>query len=294
MESSLPTLNDLIDPDNEENKFYEDKKEIINNNKSEKIEDLKNNKINNIQENMNVQKNEDNSEKERKKTEIKNTKNNIKENNIKENNIFFEDNKIKENSNDNHLKELIKQLKEIELAGNEFYKKKLYDNAINKYKEGYEIINKELLEVNRNRMLAYHPEIQEFISLSKHIMSNLSLSYLKKEKYEESIQIDKKIFSLDPKYDKSYARLFNSYLKLNKKAEAVFFGDILIKNFNNEVKEKYKDLIPIIEKEKKNMEIEYEIEKENKKKEARKNFLKFFIPFIILIISYVYFRFFKK
>ena len=294
MESSLPTLNDLIDPDNEENKFYEDKKEIINNNKSEKIEDLKNNKINNIQENMNVQKNEDNLEKERKKTEIKNTKNNIKENNIKENNIFFEDNKIKENSNDNHLKELIKQLKEIELAGNEFYKKKLYDNAINKYKEGYEIINKELLEVNRNRMLAYHPEIQEFISLSKHIMSNLSLSYLKKEKYEESIQIDKKIFSLDPKYDKSYARLFNSYLKLNKKAEAVFFGDILIKNFNNEVKEKYKDLIPIIEKEKKNMEIEYEIEKENKKKEARKNFLKFFIPFIILIISYVYFRFFKK
>lgn len=294
MESSLPTLNDLIDPDNEENKFYEDKKEIINNNKSEKIEDLKNNKINNIQENMNVQKNEDNSEKERKKTEIKNTKNNIKENNIKENNIFFEDNKIKENSNDNHLKELIKQLKEIELAGNEFYKKKLYDNAINKYKEGYEIINKELLEVNRNRMLAYHPEIQEFISLSKHIMSNLSISYLKKEKYEESIQIDKKIFSLDPKYDKSYARLFNSYLKLNKKAEAVFFGDILIKNFNNEVKEKYKDLIPIIEKEKKNMEIEYEIEKENKKKEARKNFLKFFIPFIIFIISYVYFRFLKK
>ena len=294
MESSLPTLNDLIDPDNEENKFYEDKKEIINNNKSEKIEDLKINKIDNIQENKNVQKNEDNSKKERIKTEIKNTKNNIKENNIKENNIFFEDNKIKENSNDNHLKELIKQLKEIELAGNEFYKKKLYDNAINKYKEGYEIINKELLEVNRNRMLAYHPEIQEFISLSKHIMSNLSISYLKKEKYEESIQIDKKIFSLDPKYDKSYARLFNSYLKLNKKAEAVFFGDILIKNFNNEVKEKYKDLIPIIEKEKKNLEIEYEIEKENKKKEARKNFLKFFIPFIILIISYVYFRFFKK
>ena len=294
MESSLPTLNELIDPDNEENKFYEDKKEIINNNNSEKIEDLKINKIDNIQENKNVQKNEDNSKKERIKTEIKNIKNNIKENNIKENNIFFEDNKIKENSNDNHLKELIKQLKEIELAGNEFYKKKLYDDAINKYKEGYEIINKELLEVNRNRMLAYHPEIQEFISLSKHIMSNLSLSYLKKEKYEESIQIDKKIFSLDPKYDKSYARLFNSYLKLNKKAEAVFFGDILIKNFNNEVKEKYKDLIPIIEKEKKNLEIEYEIEKENKKKEARKNFLKFFIPFIIFIISYVYFRFLKK
>ena len=294
MESSLPTLNDLIDPDNEENKFYEDKKEIINNNKSEKIEDLKINKIDNIQENKNVQKNEYNSKKERIKTEIKNIKNNIKENNIKENKIFFEDNKINENSNDNNLKELIKQLKEIELAGNEFYKKKLYDDAINKYKEGYEIINKELLEVNRNRMLAYHPEIQEFISLSKHIMSNLSLSYLKKEKYEESIQIDKKIFSLDPKYDKSYARLFNSYLKLNKKAEAVFFGDILIKNFNNEVKEKYKDLIPIIEKEKKNLEIEYEIEKENKKKEARKNFLKFFIPFIILIISSVYFRFFKK
>ena len=143
-------------------------------------------------------------------------------------------------------------------------------------------------------MLAYHLEIKEFISLSKQIMSNLSLAYIKKNKYKESIELDKKIISLDPKNDKSYARLFRSFLKLNQKAEAVFFGDILIKNFGNEIREKYKDLIPDIEKEKKNLEIEYENEKETISKESRKNFMKFAIPIILLIISYFYFHFFKK
>lgn len=100
-------------------------------------------------------------------------------------------------------------------------------------------------------MLAYDPEIQEFISISKNLMSNLSLAYIKQKKYIESIEVDKNIFSLDPKYDKSYARLFESYLKLGQKAEAIFLGDILIQNFNDEIKVKYKNLIPIIEKEKK-------------------------------------------
>ena len=310
MESSLPTLSNMLDPDNEEKTFLNEKKEVINSNKKEeKHLDSKEVKSENIQENKNMDKKEkipDNKkektkqkliekeeEKEIKEMECKKSNDNIKENNKKQKNFIFEENKNEDNSN-NNLKKLIKDLKEIELSGNQFYKKKSLDEAINKYKEGYDIINKELYEVNRNRMYAYHPEIKEFISLSKIIMSNLSLSYINKGKYEESIEVDKKIFSLDPKYDKSYARLFKSYLKLNKKAEAVFFGDILINNFNDEVKANYKDLIPIIEKEKKNLKIEYEIELENKKKEARKYFLKFAIPFVIFIISFVYFRFFKK
>lgn len=289
MEPSLQILNNMKSPDNKKNQDFEEK-DIKNENipKKEKTEKMN--------EKINIKEKEKILENIKEKEKINNLKDIPKENNKKGKNIILEENKIKDNqNNNNNFQNLIKKLKEIELSGNGFYKKGLFDEAIDKYKLGYNIIQKELLEVNRNRISGYHhPDIQEFLSLSKHIMSNLSLSYLNKNKYEESIEMDKKIFSLDAKYDKSYARLFKSYLKLNKKAEAVFFGDILIHNFNDEVKAKYKDLIPLIEKEKKNLEIEYEIEKEKKRKEARKNCLKLLIPFISLIISYVYLRYFKK
>jgi len=264
MQSSLQNLSSIIEPDNE-----------INSNLKNKTENTNNTTNNNTPNDTKIQ--------DEKKDSIKNENENISN---------LEQNKNKEelNDNNNKLKNIIKKLNDIKILGNEFYIKKLYDEAINKYIEGYTIINEELLEVNRNRMLAYNPDIQEFISLSKHIMSNLSSLYIKEEKYKESIEIDRKIISLDPKYDKSYARLFKSYQKLNKRAEAVFFGDILIKNFGNEVREKYKDLIPIIINEKNELE---KIEKEMKDKEARKKLLRF-IPIIIIVISFVYSRFFKK
>ena len=292
MNSNLPTLDSIIDPDNYENSYFQNNNNHKQNNvkidKEEKRDIKKKKKKNkdlNIKGNNNIGQINERSQKEEIKEKdliiIEENKNDIKNDNIG-------------NSGDNSLKKIIKELNGIKTIGNDLYKRKLYDEAIIKYKEGYEKINEELLEVNRNRMAAYHPEIQYFISLAIHIMSNLSFLYLKKEQYKESIELDKKIISLDPKYDKSYERLFKCYLKLNQRAEAVFFGDILIKNFSNDIREKYKDLIPKIENEKKNMEVEYEIEKENKKVEARKNFFKFSIPFLIILISVIYIRFFKK
>ena len=201
--------------------------------------------------------------------------NTVNKNNKKEDNININEN-IKEEKSDiiqeepqksknDYLKKIIKELNEIKLSGNELFKKNLYDEAIIKYKEGFEIITKELIKINQ-KITIYDPQIKDFYYVSIQIMSNLSLSYLKKDKFKESIELDSKIISLDPKYDKSYARLFKSYLKLGKKAEAVYFGDILIKNFDNEIREKYKDLIPKIEAEKKNLEKEEKIEKEKKEK----------------------------
>lgn len=285
MQTSLKTLSSMLDPDDEINSNLKDKKENLN--------DINTNKENADSPKQKDKKNEiinDKKDKNKEKTKIKEErKESIKNENISN----IEQNKSKEDSNDNinKLKNKIKKLNDIKIIGNEFYLKKLYDEAISKYSEGYKIINEELLEVNRNRMLAYNPEIQNFISLSKHIMSYLSSSYIKQEKYKESIEIDKKIISLDPKYDKSYARLFKSYKKLNKRAEAVFFGDILIKNFSNEVREKYKDLIPLIINEKNELE---KIEKQLKEREARKKFLRLIIPIIIIVISAFYSRFSKK
>jgi hypothetical protein len=284
MDSGLPILSDMLDPDNFQ----------ISPQKENKKEEIKN--IDKIKEEIKPKisynnKNEDNFKetkiKETPKEEVNRTKEFKKENISKLEYKFIEKEK---NYSDKKLRQKIIILKEIRNEGNILYKNKSYDKAIEKYNEGYKIINEQLLEVNRNRMSAYSPEIQNFYTISKDIMSNLSLSYIKKEKYQESIQLDKKIIFIDGKYDKSYARLFKSYQKLNKRAEAVFFGDILIKNFSSEVREKYKDLIPIIINEKNELE---KTEKEIKEKEARKKFLRLVIPIVIIVISFVYSNFFK-
>ena len=294
MDSTLPTLSNMIDPDNDNNNIYNKKgkdnnsKDNMNNIKTNmehpELQEIKQEKINNIKK------------KEEYETEKKEHAINLEEKNENINNQqrIYNSEIEKKQSNNNRTKDVIKELNEIYSKGNDFYKKNLYSEAILKYNEGYKLINEELLEVNRNRMMGFNQETKNFISISKHIMSNLSLAYLQLDKYKESIELDKKIISLDPVYDKSYARLFKSYLKLNQKAEAVFFGDILIKNFSNEVRNKYTDLIPAIEKEKHNLEIEYLIEKERQRKQNLKNILKISMPIFVLFFSYIYFRFFKK
>lgn len=291
--STLPTLSNMIDPDNDNNIYNKEEKENNSkenkNNIKTKIEqpesqEIKQEKINDIKKKE--------EEPKKKKEPVINLEEKNENINNKQHIYNFETEK--KQSNNNHTKDIIKQLNQIYSIGNDFYKKKLYSEAILKYNEGYKLINEQLLEVNRNRMMGFNQEIKNFISISKKIMSNLSLAYLQLNKYKESIELDKKIISLDPVYDKSYARLFKSYLKLNQNAEAVFFGDILIKNFSNEVRNKYKDLIPVIEKEKQNLEIEYLIEKERQRKQNLKNILKISMPIFVLFFSYIYFRFLKK
>ena len=293
MESSLPTLDDMLDPDN----LYNNKEEKqSNNNDKEENENSKNN-INEIESNIKEVKKEENKNNEIQKEKEKGKENNMNnEDNNKNVNQINQESQKKTTTNDNDnigeengLGNIIKDLNLIILNGNELFKKKLYDEAIIKYKEGYDIINKELLKINRNiTMYNHNPQIEEFNHESVKLMSNLSLSYLKKDKYKESIELDSKIISLSPKYDKAYVRLFKSFLKLNKKAEAVYFGGLLIKNFSKEIIDKYKDLVPKIEEEIKNLENEEIIEKEKQKREKKMNFLKYTLPMIILVITIVY------
>ena len=293
MESSLPTLDDMLDPDN----LYNNKEEKQNNNKDKEEKENSKNNINEIESNIKEVKKEENKNNEIQKEKEKGKENNMNnEDNNKNVNQINQESQKKTTTNDNDnigeengLGNIIKDLNLIILNGNELFKKKLYDEAIIKYKEGYDIINKELLKINRNiTMYNHNPQIEEFTHESVKLMSNLSLSYLKKDKYKESIELDSKIISLSPKYDKAYVRLFKSYLKLNKKAEAVYFGGLLIKNFSKEIIDKYKDLVPKIEEEIKNLENEEIIEKEKQKREKKMNFLKYTLPMIILVITIVY------
>ena len=126
-------------------------------------------------------------------------------------------------------------------------------------------------------------------------MSNLSLCYSKTEKYHQSIELDLKIIAFDQKYDKSYLRLFNNYMKLDQKQQAVYFGDLLIRNFDEETKEKYKDDIPKIQEAIKNLQGEYDAIRAKERKEMIKGIAKYAVPIIVLVAAVaIYFLVFKK
>ena len=190
------------------------------------------------------------------------------------------------------FRELIKELKDIKNAGNDLYKKESYEEAISKYKEGYEQLEKQISQINLER--SYNPQSEELITLYKQFMSNLSLCYSKTEKYQESIDLDLKIISVDQNYDKAYQRLFNNYLKINKKDQAVYFGDIFLK-FDEETIKRYEGLKETIEETKKSLQAEYDAIRAKERKEMLKSIGKYAIPVVILIAAVaIYFLVFKK
>ena len=190
------------------------------------------------------------------------------------------------------FQELIKEMNEIKSQGNELFKSQSYEEAISKYKEAYDKLEKELPKINQER--DYNPQSIDLITLYKQIMSNLSLSYAKTEKYEESIKYDLKIIAIDQNYDKSYVRLFNNYLNLNKREQAVYFGETLLK-FHDETKQKYANEIVKIEETKKILEAEYSAIRAKQRKEMIKSVAKYAVPAIVLIAAVaIYFFVFKK
>jgi len=188
--------------------------------------------------------------------------------------------------------ELIKEINDLKKEGNELYKNGSLEEAISKYKIAYEKLDKEIPKIDRER--DYNPQSSELFTLFIQISQNLSLCYFKTNKYEESIKLDSKIIARDKHYDKSYYRLFQSYLKLDKKAEAVYFGNILL-NFDEETKKKYEEVIPIIEETKKILQSEYDAIRAKERKEMFKSIAKYAVPIIILIAAFaIYFFVFKK
>ena len=301
MSSPLPTLNDMINPDNLKEDKKEEKKEEAPP-KEEVKEEPKKEDAPPLEEVKEEEKKEEEKKEEEKKEDKK--EEDKKEEDKKED----EQPKVEEQPKKKpkipkkprepepkiptDYRELIKELKDIKNAGNELYKNKSYEEAILKYKEGYEKLEKELPQINLER--SYNPQSEELLTLSKQIMSNLSLCYSKTEKFQESIDLDLKIISSDENYDKAYARLFNNYLKLNKKDQAVYFGNIFLK-FDEETLKKYENLKETIEDTKKSLQAEYDAIRAKERKEMLKKFGKYAIPVVILIAAVaIYFFVFKK
>ena len=298
----MPTLDDLIKSHDEKPKEEEEKKEEEVKEEVKKEEEVKEEEKK--EEEVKVEEKEKEEEvKEEEKKEEEKKEEEVKEEEKKE--------EVKEEVKEEEKKEPpkaprepepkiptdfhseISELKDLKTEGNNLIKSDL-EKAIEKYEEAYkkssELIPRAYKEKDYNK-----EQCSEIILLHKQIMSNLSLSYQKKGEYEKSIDLDLKIIAADTNYDKSYARLFMNYMNINKPQSAVYYGTLLKKNFSEETKEKYKDLIPKIEEEEKKIQKEIDEYKAKQRSDTIKSILKYAIPILVLVIAIVvYFLVFKK
>ena len=317
MSEKLQTLDDMINPDKDEN---EQKKKESSNQKSTEGSSKKKKKDKKKEEHKKEEKKEEH-KKEEKKEEIK--KEEEKKEEIKKEEEKKEEPKKEKEKNEEKKEEgpkvegevkeekkepkmprepepkiptdyteLINEINKKKDEGNEEFKKGSIEGALSKYKEAYEKLEKEWPNIDKER--DYNPQSSELLTLLIKLSQNLSLCYFKLENYEESIKLDQQIIARDKNYDKSYARLFQSYLKQGKKQQAVYFGIFLL-GFDEETKKKYEKLIPEIEEAKKDLQAEYDAIRAKERKEMMKSIAKYAIPIVILIAAFaIYFFVFKK
>ena len=182
---------------------------------------------------------------------------------------------------------LTSELIKIKNEGNSLYKQKKLDDAKKIYEEGLEKLKKELSLVNKE--IGKNEQCKEIFILYKKILSNIALCYYKQENYEKAIEYDLKIISQDPKFGKSIVRLFNSYSRINKIAQAVYYGDLFLE-LEQETKDKFKDIQNKIQDEKQKLKT---IQKQEKEK-IKKEFIKYGVSALILFLAVLIFLFFRK
>lgn len=114
-----------------------------------------------------------------------------------------------------------------------------------------------------NKLLDSNAHVKEIFNQNKLILSNLSLAYSKKQNYRTSIELDLKILGMDNKFDKSYARLVNSYTALNDLNQANYYADLMNKTFSSDVLSKYTNILDSLKR--KNQEADESLRKLSKR-----------------------------
>ncbi len=182
---------------------------------------------------------------------------------------------------------LISELTKIKDEGNALYKGKNLEEAKKKYNEGVELFDKNKSLINKER--GNNDQCKEALLLYKKILSNFALCYYKQGNYENAIKYDLKVFEDNPKFGKSIVRLFNSYSRINKIQQAIFYGDLFLE-LDQETRDKFKGTKDKIKDMKQKLK---DIQKEEKEK-MQKEFIKYGIPALILLLGILIFLLFWK
>ena len=200
---------------------------------------------------------------------------------------------MKENNNYEKQKdspncaELIRELNKYKDEGNALFKEKKIEEAKAKFKEGFEKFEKELAKINKDS--SNNEEYQQIIILGQKILSNLALCYYKQGKYVEAIDYDIKLLTRHPKFGKSIVRLFNSYSKLNKIQQAVYYGELFLE-LDQETRDKFKGTQDKV----KNEQLKLKNIQKAEKDKIKKDFGKYVFPCVILCLAVLGFMLFRK
>lgn len=183
--------------------------------------------------------------------------------------------------------ELIKELTKYKEEGCALYKEKKIEEAKAKFKEGFDKFEKESAKISKES--SNNEEYKEIIILGKKLLSNLALCYYKQGKYAEAIDYDIKLLTIHPKFGKSIVRLFNSYSRLNKIQQAVYYGEIFLE-WDQETRDKFKGTQDKVKREQLKLK---NIQKAEKDK-IKKDFGKYVLPIVILCLAVLGFMLFRK
>ena len=121
---------------------------------------------------------------------------------------------------------LVNELDKLNQEGSSLLKQSKLEEAKNKYIKGHEKF--EIVADKIYSMFTNNEQVDKILSLYKHFLSNIAECFYEEKKFHESIIYDLKLICLEPKNIESIYRLFNSYSKIGKAQQALFYGEILL------------------------------------------------------------------
>ena len=181
--------------------------------------------------------------------------------------------------------ELINELSQINQDGDSLLKEMKFEEAKNKYFQGY---NKVENETEKSDILyTINPQLEELLTKYKIFLSKIAECFYKQKDYKNTIAYDLKLISLEPKDPKSIIRLFYSYSKLEKYQQAAYYGE-LFTELDKNTQEKFEDVQKDIDNEKD--KLNYIFNKNNNRINMLFNFI---LISIILSLTIVFFKIYK-
>ena len=145
---------------------------------------------------------------------------------------------------------LMTDLNMLNSEGNSLMKQSKLEEAKTKFIQGHEKF--ELAADKIYSLYTNNEKVDQILALYKILLSKIAECFYEQKKYKEAIEFDLKLICLEPKNSEAIYRLFNSYSKIEKSQQAVYYGDVYLELEANN-KNKFENAKEEIEKEKKKL-----------------------------------------
>ena len=171
---------------------------------------------------------------------------------------------------------LMTDLNTLNSEGNSLMKQSKLKEANAKFIQGHEKF--ELAADKIYSLYTNNEKVDQILALYKILLSKIAKCFYEQKKYKEAIEFDLKLICLEPKNSEAIYRLFNSYSKIEKSQQAVYYGDVYLELESNN-KNKFENAKEEIEKEKIKL---FQIQNSGK---SRIKIILFNFIFMIVIVS---------